>query len=66
VDGQAGEVAEDALALVKCVRRYLENPAFLDERTRNARRVFLEKHSAGVAFQKWMSFFEKLKTKPDG
>ncbi len=64
--GQSGDVAQDAEGLVKCVRRYLENSAFLDERTRNARRVFLEKHSAGVAFQKWMSFFEKLKTKPNG
>jgi hypothetical protein len=60
VDGKAGEVVDSGQDLVKSISRFFNNPDYLGKCSRNAKKVFLEKHSAEALFKKWDEFFEKI------
>jgi glycosyltransferase involved in cell wall biosynthesis len=66
VDGQAGEVVDSGQDLVKSISRFFNNPDYLGKCSRNAQKVFLEKHSAEALFKKWDEFFEEIGNKPSG
>lgn len=66
LEGVAGEVVENGEGFVKSVSSFFNNLDYLEKCSRNARKVFLEKHSAKALFKKWDDFFENLGTKLSG
>lgn len=66
VDAEAGEVVATAEGLVKSISKFLNYPDYLEKCSLNARKAFLEKHSAEALFKKWDELIQNLGKKPSG